>query len=291
MKDQTVLIAGCGDLGQRVAAALIPSGVRLLGLRRSPHALPVGIEGLRGDYLDPASLWVLRGLAPDYLVLILKPTSYEAGGYWQGFVTAAQHVLSVLDTRRLRLALVVSSTRVYAETEGAWVDEDSPVNSAHYAPAALLAMEATVAGWAPMTAVRFGGIYGDPDGMLIARALRGEFSPLEPLRYGNRIHREDAGLVLAHLLQRQAEGAAMASVYNAVDNDPAPQAQVERFLAAQLGVALPAAALPCRSGERDVGHKRVSNQRLRDSGFVFRYPDYRAGYAAVLAQRGQVDAH
>jgi nucleoside-diphosphate-sugar epimerase len=285
MSKTSVLMIGCGDLGQRLYQELHNDSYRCWGLRRDTAALPAGIQPVQGDYLKPASLSALAEIAPDFLVLTLKPSQYNAEGYWQGFVQGTRNVLAALDTRSLRRILVVSSTRVYAEFGGAWVDELGDVNSAHFASAALLAMEAELDACAPSTAVRCGGIYGDPDGMLIRRVLERRFSPLQPLRYSNRIHRDDVAAALAHLLRLAVHDAALESSYNVVDSEPAPQAEVERFIAAELGVPVPADLPIVEPGLGDAGHKRIRNERLLATGFELLYPDFRKGYRAVLRER------
>jgi len=286
MEKPTVLIAGCGDLGQRLYTHLKAAGIACHGLRRNVTRLPAGIMPLRADYLQPASLSLLAGLAPDYLVLILKPSHYDAQGYWEGFVQAARNIVAAVDCQSLRRIVVVSSTRVYAESQGSWVDEDSPLESAHFASAALLAMEAELAEAAPTTALRCGGIYGDPDGMLLSRVRRGEFSALRPTVYGNRIHRDDAAAALAHVLHLAEAGQPLLDAYNVVDQDPAPQAVVERFIAALMHLPVPPEPIEGGRPPRETGHKRVSSARLLASGFALRYPDYRSGYAAVLDGSG-----
>ena len=68
----------------------------------------------------------------------------------------------------------------------------------------------------------------------------------------------------------------------AVDNAPAPQFEVELWLAQALGIAQ---WRNRADGTRAGGHKRCRNLALRASGYRLRYPDYRAGYSAVLEQR------
>ena len=83
--------------------------------------------------------------------------------------------------------------------------------------------------------IRFAGIYGDPRGHLLERIRRGELSPRQPPRYSNRIHRDDCAGFLCHLLERARTGAALAPVYNGVDDLPAAQFEVDTWLAAGAG--------------------------------------------------------
>ena len=192
-------------------------------------------------------------------------------------------VLDGLGSHRPTGILMVSSTRVYAEAEGGWVDDDSALTTDD--PAALAIIEAERLLFDsphPASVVRSSGIYGDPDGFLLRRILRGELCPESPVRYGNRIHRDDLGGLLAWLLQQWAAGRAPAPRMIAVDNRPAPQFEVETWLAQALGLTRWQAGA---STPRGGGHKRCRNLALTACGYVLRYPDYRAGYSAVLQAR------
>ena len=112
--------------------------------------------------------------------------------------------------------------------------------------------------------------------------MAGVGCPREPVRYTNRIHRDDGAGILGFLVERLLAGAPCARLYLGVDSLPAPMWEVRHWIAAQLGVALDD-ALPAAPAVRAPGSKRVSNRRLLAAGYAFRYPDYRAGYAPLIA--------
>lgn len=280
MKSISLAVVGCGDLALRCAAQLPPE-FQLTGLCRSPERLPAGIVGRRADYTTPGDLALLEGLAPALVLLTLKPAAMSPEGYRAGFADAAREVLAGLGAHRPRRILMVSSTRVFAERDGNWVDEDSAVDETGYAARAILSAEHELRrSGHPFTAVRCAGIYGDPRGRLIARVRRGEICAPQPLRYSNRIHREDAAGFLSHLLQRAVEGERLEPVYIGADDEPAPRHEVEEWLAGRLGVDVPASRRVPPGG---AGHKRCRNRLLQASGYRLRYPDFRAGYEAALA--------
>ena len=285
----TVLFVGAGDLAGRCAAALAGgplAGARLVGLRRSVDQLPPGLEGLPGDYSDPALGDRIAALAPDFVVTTLKPASRDTEGYRRGFTEAAEYLAAALAPRPPRALLFISSTRVYAERDGGWVDEESPLAAATTDPAAaaIVAAETTLAAAAPVARLRCAGIYGGAHGYLQRRVAGGSLCPPSPVHYSNRIHRDDVGAFLAHLLGAAAAGTTLARAYNVVDDCPAPQAEVEAWLAERLGVA----DVDRRYDARPLssGHKRLRNDRMKASGYRLLYPDYRAGYSAALAAAG-----
>lgn len=285
---QTVLFVGSGDLALRAASALAESA-RCIGLCRQPEELPGNIQGMAGDYTCSSAFKDLVCLAPDTIVFTLKPvgdSSPEA--YRRGFLTPVQHLLGALGDHRPRRLLFISSTRVYTENAGGWVDEHAPVADDDSPGGIIVAAERQLlnAGY-PVTILRCAGLYGGSSRRLTARIARGELSPVSPVHYANRVHRDDAGGFIAWLINGEQRGQVPLDCYNLVDNNPAAQHDVDHWLATALSVSVDHdAGSDMRPHPR--GHKRVSNQRLRSSGYSLRYPDYRSGYAAVLGlQSGQ----
>lgn len=278
---QSVLFVGSGDLATRAASAL-SAPTRCIGLCRRPDRLPDHMEGLAGDYTCSRAYEGLSLLAPDTIVLTLKPVDgRDTEAYRRGFLTPVQHLLAALGNHRPRRILFVSSTRVYTEDDGGWVDEAAPVADDDSPAGMIVAAEQDLrtSGY-PTTILRCAGLYGDSGGMLVERIARGELSPVSPVHYGNRIHRDDAAGFIAWLIERGDSGEELPDCYNLVDDNPAPQHDVDQWLAAAISAPVTDDLGGARPGSR--GHKRVSNRRLRRSGYQLRYPDYRSGYAAAL---------
>ena len=284
MKGVTVLFLGCGDLGIRAGRTLAGGGARIIGVRRSVGQLPEGFEAVAADYTRPGALAMLERLAPDYVVTAFKPGGRDEAGYRRGFLDAARNLVDGLAAHRPRRILFVSSTRVFAEREGGWVDETSPLTLDDLPACRIIEAERALsdAGMA-LTTVRCAGIYGDPHGRLLSRIATGQLCAPEPVSYSNRIHRDDAAGFLVHLIERDVAGDELADSYIASDDCPAPQHEVELWLAGEMG--LDPASLRFDAERMVSGHKRCRNTRLRDSGFELAFPDYRQGYGSVLAQR------
>jgi nucleoside-diphosphate-sugar epimerase len=281
MKRKSLLIVGCGDLGSRVGGTLAAEGWTVHGARRNSEALPSGFIAHRADYAAAGGLESLRELRPHTVLATFLPVDRTVDGYVAGFVTGARNLVAALGDHRPARLLFVSSTRVFAESGGGWVDETSPLSEDDERAAAIIEAESIVrsAGY-PVSIVRFAGIYGHPGGRLLARVGRGELSPTVP-RWSNRIHREDCAGFLCHLLRAVVAGEELAPVYIGVDNCPVLQHEVELWLARQLGAKVGEEASAPVAGSA-VG-KRCRNGLLRASGYDLRFPDYRSGYRAVLA--------
>jgi len=274
-----VLIAGCGDLGGGLGQGLLAMGHEVHGLKRNPATLPPGIHPVKADLNDPAGFSL-----PDNVELvahILTPDRPDEAGYRAAYVTALENLITVLGRQATppRRLLLVSSTSVYAQGNGQWVDEDAPAEPGRFS--GRLIREGEDLAWAsdiPAVVIRFGGIYG-PTRTRLLNSLREGRARCVPGVYSNRIHRDDAVAALVHLLTLENP----ARLYLGVDNVPSLQCEVLDWLAAQLGVAGPIRVSEASETERAMrGNKRVSNRRLLESGFGFRYPSYREGYGEIL---------
>lgn len=278
------MFLGCGDLGIRCGQLLLAEGARVVGVRRSDGRLPAGFETLVADYTRAGSLDAVRSLAPDYVVTTLKPMGRDEAGYRAGFLEATQNLIAGLGVHEPRRVMFVSSTRVFAEQHGGWVDEDSPLSDSDRPAMQIIEAErALLAAQLAATSVRCSGIYGEPQGRLLSRIATGRLCPPEPVSYSNRIHRDDVAGFLAHLLRSEAAGEEIATAYIASDDQPVAQHEVELWLASQLGLS--GTELSFDAQRMVSGHKRCRNRRLHTSGYALRYPDYKSGYQQVLAQR------
>ena len=110
---------------------------------------------------------------------------------------------------------------------------------------------------------------------------RGEavYDTAEP-RYTNRIHRDDCAGVLQHLMRLSSPEA----LYLGTDNEPVDQVEVSQWLAKRLGVPLSPPQPRTPTGRESKSKKRCRNSRLLQSGYSFRYPTFREGYEAILAE-------
>ena len=284
MSAPSVLIAGCGDVGSRLAKQLLVSGWEVHGLRRNISRLPEGVIGVAGDLFnkDCPDTWPIG--AVDYLVYCAAATDHDEAGYRAAYVEGLQHVLEWLGDygqvpKRL---LFVSSSSVYGQQEGEWVDETSPAVAAGFSGQVMLEAEqvALTSGIAA-SIVRLTGIYGPGRERLLTQIREGYHVATEPPLYGNRIHSDDAAGLLAYLLEANERGVALDDVYIGVDDAPAPLAEVVGWLREYLGVTEWAED----ASVRRAGSKRCSNARAKALGWAPQYPSYREGYAAILEGR------
>jgi nucleoside-diphosphate-sugar epimerase len=273
---ERILLAGCGDLGERVAQRLRAHGDEVWALRRQPPARGMhGIHWLRGDLTDPASLRELpAGITR--LVYLPAPATRDKAAYRAIFVDGLRHLLDALDRRKLARVLFVSSSAVYGEHDGDWVDEATPTDPPGFNGAVLLEAERWLAEQSlPSTVLRLAGLYGPGRLQLIERLRAGQLRvPRETPHWANRIHVDDAAAAIAHLLQLKSPQ----PLYLGVDDTPMPLDELYDFLAALIDAPLPAEG----AAPAGVGSKRLRNARLRASGWAPQWPDAREAYAALL---------
>ncbi len=279
-----LLIAGCGYVGSALARVCVERGDNVFGLRRNPVVLPSGVVAIAADLAVPRTLADLPA-AIDVVVYAASPGGRDDAFYRTTYVEGLRNLIAALSAQRQapRRTIFVSSTAVYGQTRGEWVDETSATEPDHFSGRRLLEAEAILRGSGlPGLVLRLGGIYGPRRTRLIdeVRQGRAAISAGGP-RYSNRIHRDDCVGALVHLIDL----AAPADCYLGVDSEPEDEAVVLRWLAGALGTSPPRVAGADQRRTPRSGNKRCRNQRLIESGYAFRYPSYREGYTAVLAEQ------
>lgn len=285
MSDLSALIVGCGDVGGRLAQQLLARGWQVGGLRRSVEQLPPGVDPIAADLGDTRMPQAWPQRSPDYLVYCVAASQHDEAGYQAAYVEGLRNVLAWLAARgqRPRRLLFVSSSSVFAQKDGEWIDETAATEPEGYSGRVMLEAERlALESGIPASIVRLTGIYGPGREWLLSQVRQGYRVAKEPPLYGNRIHAEDAASLLAFLLHKDADGVALDDCYIGVDDDPAPLADVVAWLRAYMGVT----EWSQEQRVRRTGSKRCSNARVRALGWVPAYPSYKEGYAEILQNRG-----
>ena len=281
----TLLSIGHGYCAAALAERLVPEGWRIIGTSRSAGRL----ESLAAHGVEPV-LWPGTALAP--------------------LLVQATHVLSsiapeddgdpILATESAALAAAparwvgyLSTTGVYGDHGGGWVDEDTPLTpSTRRGQARVRAEQEWQALPLPLHIFRLAGIYGPGRGPFekvrdgTARRI------VKPGQVFSRIHVDDIAQALHASMNAPAPGA----VYNICDDDPAPPEDVLSYAARLMGLPEPLSedwdTAPMSPMARSfyAESKRVRNDRMkRDLGVRLIHPDYRAGLANLLEAEAWLD--
>lgn len=283
----TLLSLGHGYSAQALARLLLPQGWRIIGTTRSPAKA----EALRATGIEPL-IWPGTPLAPalaeaTHLLTSIAPEE-------DGDPVLAAHREEIAAAKHIAWAGYLSTTGVYGDHAGGWVDEDCVLAPATRRGKARVLAEAewqalAAASGLPLHIFRLAGIYGPGRGPF-AKVRDGTARRIiKPGQVFSRIHVEDIAQVLAASIARPAPGTA----YNVCDDDPAPPEDVIAHAATLLGLPLPPALrydeaeMTAMARSFYAESKRVRNERIkRDLGVKLLYPGYREGLAALLAAGG-----
>jgi nucleoside-diphosphate-sugar epimerase len=272
-----LLSLGHGYSAAALARRLLPEGWTVIGTTR--HRT----EALRAEGVEPL-VWP-GDLAPALAraTHVLASAGPDANG--DPFLQAA---LPAIRAARAEWVGYLSTTSVYGDRQGAWVDEETPLspNSAR-AVERVLAERQWLATGLPVHVFRLAGIYGPGRGPFEKVRDGSARRIIKPGQVFGRIHVEDIATVLLASMARPNPG----RIYNVTDDEPAPAEDVLSHAAALLGLPEPP-AIPFEQAQMTpmarsfyLESKRVRNDRIKaELGVTLAYPDYRSGLAALAAQ-------
>jgi len=281
---KTLLSFGHGYSARALSRILLPQDWRIIGTTRSEDKAP----RLMNEGVEPR-IWPGADMTPalnaaTHLLISAAPDN-DAGDP----VLAALHQEIARRACQFEWVGYLSTTGVYGDHNGDWVDETTPLTPATKRGVARVRAEAD---WAaipglPLHIFRLAGIYGPG---------RGPFSKVRNgtarriIKKGqvfSRIHVADIARVLAASIARPNPGA----VYNVCDNDPAPPQDVIAYAADLLGLPIPeavdfeAAEMSAMARSFYAESKKVRNDRIKDElGVALLYPTYQSGLTSLLAQ-------
>jgi nucleoside-diphosphate-sugar epimerase len=283
------LIFGCGYLGLRVAKRWRDSGEQVYVATRSPaRAAALATEGFAPLVADVTRPETLSGLPAAETALFAVGHDRTTGqSIEEVYVGGLRHVLDALPPSTGRV-IYISTTGVYGDSAGDWVDEDSPCEPTRPGGKASLAAEEALRRHrlgARGIVLRLAGIYGPQRIPNQAPLLAGEPLAVPTAGYLNLIHVDDAA---AAVLAAAAVEADLPRTYLISDGHPAQRGEYYAELARLLGAAAPRFVEPPAGdprAARAAADKRIDNSRMRAELRVsLAYPSYREGLAAIVAR-------
>lgn len=257
----SLAIIGAGDLGMRVAGLRAALGDHVYTLRRRQVPLPDSMHAVFGDMHE---LDVLQRMPkqPDVMLFCATPDERTEQGYRHTFLDGLRSATQVLQPKR---TFFISSTAVYAQNNGQWVDENSEVIPMRFNGKILHEAELLCLETAGNVVLRLSGLTGPGRTMLINKALRGEGIQNT---WTNRIHIDDAALAVSHLMSMSN----LPKAINVTDDLPALQIDVVNWIRSRQN--LPELHLV----PSDPSGKRIRNTLLKSLGWNPKYPTYKSIY-------------
>ncbi len=283
MQDRRLVICGLGYSGTAVARAALAAGMQVSATSRDPGGArpPDGIAMVGFDAAGAA-------LAHATHVLATAPPGED------GDPVLLRYNAVFRDSAALRWAGYLSTTGVYGDRGGEWVDEETPVHPRAERGRRRVAAEqqwASLGGHIAVDLFRVAGIYGPGRSVLDDIRSGKSRRVIKPGHAFGRIHRDDiAGAVLAAM--GQAHGPCV-RVLHLADDKPEESAVVIEEAARLLGMpAPPAIAYADAVGSMGemarsfwADNRKVSSKLTQERlGYRWRYPDYRSGLAGILAE-------
>ena len=290
-----ILIVGCGYLGRRVALAVQQSSENQTRIpriwattrshQRTAELENLGVEPVVADWTDRETL---QGLpkAGRILVAVSYDRSSRLARY-ESQVGGLQNLLSfVSPTAKLTY---ISTTGVYHQTDGSWVDESSPARPSREGGRAHLDAETLLKACrseSPTTVLRLSGIYGPDRVPRSADVIAGRPIRSPESGYLNLIHVRDAARAVLSTWKGECR-----RMYVVSDDAPVVRGEFYREIARQCGVAEPRFEPPRPDAPvlmRSSSNKRIRNERMKEDLVAeLEYPTYREGLADVLAGKRQ----
>ena len=287
------LILGCGYVGTAVGRRLLAAGHEVTGIRRTTEGVETlrqhGLKAIRADITDSAALADL----PDADWLIYSASVGRSGTQSARniFVDGLEQTIATVGAREKPpdRFIYTSSTGVYGDHNGAWVDESTdpcPLGERGQllVEAEHVALNRAADHGIDPTVVRFGGLYG-PTRYGLHRYLDRPVTA----GYRNATHRDDAAGAIAHLL---IEEKAREETVLVVDDEPADRWAFAEWLADACEVNPPQlvtieerlqdTSLSATAVERIRSNKRCRNTKLRALGYDLEMPTVWAGYQSAI---------
>lgn len=288
MDRNKALIIGCGYRGMKLAARLQAKGYDIFGMTRSEEKAQklasLNIKPVMGDVRDMDAV----GTAAAGMNLI-----YHMLGAMQGeeetlrdiHIEGTLNVISAIEPEHARCYIYESSTAVYGQQAGEWIEEGAPTLPTSRTGKLRVAAESIVRDSIfelelPAVIVRTGAIYR-PESMVNDKIKKNNYViQTYPRKVMNHIYIDD----YLELLSLVPEKAKPGGVYNLVDNEPHPALDYFNAIAELMGVQPPPVDFTMPRDEEGCvklmreSNKKVSNKKVKEHfGYTFRFPTYREG--------------
>lgn len=286
-----ILIFGCGYVGQHTSKKLADAGHTVYGTVRNAEAAegllkanikPILISEIK-DIFDANELQNITHIIDS---IPLEKTGTGLTNPQDGFV---QKLIKKIPN--LKWAGYLSTTGVYGDSGGEWVDEDTPTNpTSERGQQRLIAEKTWLGNFANAEIFRISGIYG-PDRNLLPTLAKGGYTAIkwDTPHYSNRIHVHDIADALISAIESPKPG----RIVNLSDDTPCPHADYVSELCTAAGFPPPVLITPDEAKSRlslsaldfFMDNKRISNKKLHQELLPqLKYPSFRDALPELIKE-------
>jgi nucleoside-diphosphate-sugar epimerase len=264
----SVLIAGCGYVGTAAAKLFAQDGWDVIGWTRSESSAGKGRGAIALRAADISDLETVRhhAFAAD---VVVHCASSGGNSYRRVYRDGAANLAACFPAARL---MFTSSTRLYSQTDGSSVTEESAAEPDSENAEMLLEAEKIVLENDGVV-LRVAGIYGPGRSFLLRTVMNRD--AISGDRLVNQVHRDDIASAILFLARFGVVNPPR--IFNVVDDTPAPRTEILQWLSARLGLPLSNSPSSANTKGRR-SNKRVSNAKLRALGWGPAYRSYREGF-------------
>ena len=275
MSTQNLLIIGQGDIGLPVTNKLAQDGLNVTGLaRRDRHHYALDDKA---NFLQADALTLTAEQLQDFtaLAIIVTPDEYSTSGYHDSYLAISQHLATLADKlTNLARIVFISSTAVYGQDNGEWIDEDTaPVMPEREASQVILQAEQTLQqGFGDKAIIiRPSGIYGRERLMRLRKAKEKQKEPVAAAHWSNRIMDRDLVTIIANVMTIETPK----PLYIATDYAPVTTFELGSWLSKHISEVPPVI---------DENKTVVTGKRLHSNIPLawLDYPDWQVGYRDIL---------
>jgi nucleoside-diphosphate-sugar epimerase len=293
-----IFIFGCGYLGIRLADTLINHGYEVGALTKNQTYAEIlkakGIKEVIVDRLESDTWHSLVGSEYSKIINCVSSAGNGLSGYESSYHQGQASIIRWAKSHSVKSFIYTSSTSVYPEDSGAWVEESSLEDEAIHSDAAQILrraenlIEKNQSHFGQYFILRLSGIYGPKRHYLLNQIQSSNVIAGSGDYFMNMIHVDDILSAIVKLINSEVSIAS--GIYNLSDDTPTRKEDVVEWLAEQLNLSVPSFdkdLLSQRNASRKTRTKnrRIANRKLKDSlGLALKYPSYKEGYSQIIKQ-------
>ncbi len=278
MTTNKYLIIGQGDIGLPVTNTLAQKDLAVTGLARSARSHYALYDN--ADFMQADALKLSAEQLQDFtrIAIIVTPDEYSTEGYNDSYLGICQHLAQFADElSNLERIVFISSTGIYGQDNGEWIDEDTPpITPKRDASKVILQAEQVLRKGFDNQAIiiRPSGIYGRERLMRLRKARKTNKEPIAAQHWSNRIMDRDLVTIITNVLTID-DSDSLKPIYIATDYLPVTTFELETWLSQQIGAVAPSV---------DKQKASVTGKRLHSNIPLawLNYPDWQVGYRDIL---------